>query len=148
MKPMQTKPNMGKPIDYASKLNLYGKITEKHAEEINEMINSWIDETKKEVIDHISFNEGWEETGDKYRKYFGIEPVFNQAHWNEETETVRLSSSKVCLKSSKSLTNLDEQSQDRQDKVGVEFTNEALKKAEEYYSNPLDPDSLLNKETK
>jgi len=74
-------------IDFASKLSLYGKITEKHAEEINEMINVWVNEAKKEVIDHISFNEGWEETGDKYRKYFGIEPLFNQAHWNEETET-------------------------------------------------------------
>ena len=35
--------------DYVSKLNLYGKITEKHAEEINEMINQLVDEAKKEI---------------------------------------------------------------------------------------------------
>ncbi len=33
------------------------------------------EERKKErckVIDYISEKEGWEETGDKYRKYFGL----------------------------------------------------------------------------
>lgn len=30
----------------------------------------------KETINHISFKEGWEETGDKYRKEFGIKPKY------------------------------------------------------------------------
>jgi len=31
----------------------------------------------EETIDYISLNEGWEETGDKYRKVFNIEPKYS-----------------------------------------------------------------------
>jgi hypothetical protein len=39
-KSMQNKKNLRKPIDYASKLCLYGKITEQHAKDINEILNN------------------------------------------------------------------------------------------------------------
>jgi sarcosine oxidase delta subunit len=48
-----------KPIDYAAKLSLYGKITTEHAKEVNEILNNLIPDISKKV---------------------------KQAHWNEETE--------------------------------------------------------------
>ena len=31
-----------------------------------------------EVIDYISKDQGWEETGDKYRKHFGLKKVYKK----------------------------------------------------------------------
>lgn len=31
----------------------------------------------EEIIDYISLNQGWEETGDKYRKHFGFKEKYN-----------------------------------------------------------------------
>lgn len=39
--------------DYVSKLGLYGKITQKHADEINEIIQSELDRQKKEILKEI-----------------------------------------------------------------------------------------------
>jgi hypothetical protein len=33
-------------------------------------------EGREEAIDYISFNQGWEESGDIYRKHFGIKEKF------------------------------------------------------------------------
>ena len=38
-----------------------------------------IRETREEVIEHIASNEGWEETGDIYRKYYGLKKKYGRA---------------------------------------------------------------------
>jgi hypothetical protein len=35
-------------------------------------------EAIEQTIDYISFKEGWEETGDKYRKEFNIKPKYSK----------------------------------------------------------------------
>jgi len=50
MKYMQNIQNVGKNTDYVSKLSLYGKISEKHSEEINEVINNIIKKERNSLI--------------------------------------------------------------------------------------------------
>ena len=57
----------GDPYNFAS--NFYRKELYK---EINKIYRNTIEET----IAYIAFNEGWEETEDKYRKHFGFKPKY------------------------------------------------------------------------
>jgi len=50
MKSIKTTKNVGKPIDYVSKLCLYGKITEQHAKDINEIIQNEIDKAVHKAL--------------------------------------------------------------------------------------------------
>lgn len=49
--------------DYVSKLGLYGKITQKHADEINEFIQSELDRQKKEILYEF---ENWRDSQDDF----------------------------------------------------------------------------------
>ncbi len=49
---------------------------------IKKEIQSLIQSTKEEVIEYISFNQGWEETGDKYRKHFGLKTKYDKSKLN------------------------------------------------------------------
>lgn len=71
---MRNKSNLSKSKDYVSKLCLYGKITEQHAKEIDEIINNEIEK----VIEYISYKQGWEETGDIYRKHFKLPTKYDK----------------------------------------------------------------------
>ena len=37
-----------------------------------ELIQKSVKAERERVVDYISFKEGWEETGDKYREYFNL----------------------------------------------------------------------------
>ena len=43
---------------------------------VYQKLKDYILKKQKEVIDHISLNEGWEETGDLYRKDFGFKSEY------------------------------------------------------------------------
>jgi hypothetical protein len=40
-------------VDYASKLSLYGKITEQHAKDINEILNDMFTQQRTELLEEI-----------------------------------------------------------------------------------------------
>lgn len=53
VKPIHSVSILGKSIDYASKLSLYGCISEQHAKDINEIIKGIIEDNKNKMINQI-----------------------------------------------------------------------------------------------
>lgn len=46
---------------------------------IRKTLQKELQKIAEDVIDYISFNEGWEETGDKYRKHFGLKTKYQKS---------------------------------------------------------------------
>jgi len=65
-------------VDYIGFFNIRDVHVEEAKADAQKMVEEERDKAIDMVISTIALNEGWEESGDKYRKMYGIPPVYER----------------------------------------------------------------------
>lgn len=70
---------INKLIGAYTESDVYGEVIPLYNKQEGQPVENYTKTIIEKVINHIAFKQGWEETGDIYRKEFGIKERFNKA---------------------------------------------------------------------